>query len=163
MYAAIAAWEATNDEVYPGLARLGRDIRKDRQQAKRYIRELREAGLLRVSPRIVAGKKERDTNRYEFLWNPEYFGPFPKGGVTDEPTVGVNGEPTSGVSEDPTVGSKTTDGSGQKRPPIKNIDHHQLKRSIRIKPRLRLLTFHLMMMLMLMKTERSDTHLSGTG
>jgi len=69
------AWQSLGEKIYPNQKyveysydKIARDIGLKRDQAKRYIKVLRMAGMLRMKTRFK--ERHQAANRFEFLWVP---------------------------------------------------------------------------------------------
>ncbi len=111
-YGRLVLFNGEGGHCYPSLATLGREIGISRDQAKRYVRELRNAHLIRLVSRTTA-VGDPDTSEVVFLWH----------SLFEEEGVGAEMPLGSGTNA-PTVAAEVLGGVGAHLPP-KRI---QLKR-----------------------------------
>ena len=102
LYGLLLSYAWQDSQTYPGLARLRADTGAKEDTLRRYIVELKEAGLIEVQRRGM-GK----TNRYVFKSLGAANNPPQKGGNKNTPDGGDHDPPQSGASRTPRVGGTT--------------------------------------------------------
>jgi hypothetical protein len=98
-YGRLARYAGEDGKCYPSLKTLAAELGASRAQAKRYLRELREYGLIRIQGRR-SQPGDSDTNEIFFLWHP-VLEPSPSGEVAG----GADTHPPGGVTSAPPVES----------------------------------------------------------